>query len=101
VWGGQTTAVRYATTTPSQEDVAYTRELPLDAERLTQYRDERFFNCIVHASRDDFVYFDHDGHWASDVQTYLDLMQGDKREREIARDIKTQILNRFAGADRT
>lgn len=95
VWSGETSAERYVTTTPSQEDDAYTRELPLDDDRIDTYRDQRFYNCILHESREDFLYFGHDGHWASEVQTYLDLMQGDKREREIALDLKNRILNRF------
>jgi hypothetical protein len=101
VWGGETSAVRYAATTPSQEDVAYTRELPLSDDRLDRFRDERFYNCTLIESRDDFVYFGHDGHWASEIQTYLDLMQGDKREREIARDVEDRILNHFYNSDRT
>lgn len=96
VWSGETSAERYATTTPSQEDQAFARELPADETRLDPYRDDRFYNCILRASRDDFIYFDPNGPWASPIQTYLDLTQGDKREREIARDIKNQILNRFS-----
>ena len=95
VWDGKTSAERYATTTPSQENEAYTRELPVDQERLESFRDERFYNCVLHESREDVLYFGHDGHWASDVQTYLDLMQGDKREGEIATDIENRILRRF------
>ena len=95
VWGGKTSAERYATTTPSQEDQAYTRELPLAEKRIERYRDKRFYNCILHESREDYLYFGHDGHWASDVQTYLDLMRGDKREREIAQDLEERILSRF------
>ena len=95
VWGGETSAERYATTTPTQEDEAYTRELPIDEASIEKYRDKRFYNCVLHESRDHFVYFGHDGHWASDVQTYLDLTQGDKREREIAQDLQERILSRF------
>lgn len=94
VWDGQTSAERYATTTPSQQGVAFTREVPADTSRFDEYRDRRFYNCALHESRDDFVYFGHDEHWASDVQTYLDLMQGDKRERDIALDLEDQILHR-------
>jgi len=99
VWGGETSAERYATTTPSQEDRAYTRELPLDEGWIQKYRDDRFYNCILHESRENFLYFGHDGHWASDVQTYLDLTQGDKREREIAMDLESRILSRFDATD--
>ncbi len=95
IWGGETSAARYATTTPSQEAVAYTRDLPRNDNRIEKYRDKRFYNCQLHESRADFIYFGHDGHWASDVQTYLDLMRGDKREREIAQDLEERILSRF------
>jgi hypothetical protein len=69
--------------------------LLLDEDRIEKDRDNRFYNCMLHESRDDFVYIGHDGHWASDVQTYLDLTQGDKREREIAQDPQEEILGRF------
>ena len=95
IWDGKTSAERYATTTPSQEDEAYTRELPVDQERLETLRDERFYNCVLHESREDVLYFGHDEHWASDIQTHLELMQGDKREREIATDLENRLLRRF------
>jgi len=95
VWGGETSAERYATTTPAQEDVAYTRELPVENNQLSEFQNKRFYNCILRESREDFVYFGHAGHWAADIQTYLDLMQGDKREREVALQIEKRILNRF------
>lgn len=100
VWSGATSAERYATTTPAQENEAYTRTLPLDSSRFDAYRDKRFYNCMLHESKEDFVYFGHNGHWASEVQTYLDLMQGDKREREIAQDLEARILRRH-NADTT
>lgn len=101
VWGGEAAAARYTTTTPSQEDKVYTRELPLHESRLEEFRDKRFYNCILYVSQDDFLYFGHEDHWVSAIQTYLELMQGDKREREIARDLEDQILNRFHDADYT
>ena len=91
VWGASSSAERYATTTPAQEDEVYVRELPLDNE-IDAYKDARFYNCILHESREDFVYFGHEKRWASAVQTYLELANGDKREREIAQHIKQRIL---------
>lgn len=95
VWGAGSSAERYATTTPSQEHEVYVRELPLN-NGIDAYKDERFYNCILHESREDFVYFGHDKHWASEIQTYLELVNGDKREREIAHHIKQRILHRFS-----
>lgn len=95
IWSGVSSAGRYATTTPSQLDVAYVRELPTASRQLTEYEDERFYNCVLHETPDDTVFIGHQGLYASDVQTYMELMQGDKREREIAGQVEQHILSRF------
>lgn len=95
VWSGETSAERYAATTPSQEDEAFTRKIPSGHERLKEHENERFYNCILRETQEDFVYFGHDNHWASEIQTYLSLSQGDKREREISFDIEDKILSPF------
>ena len=99
IWSGMSSAERYATTTPSQQDVAYVRELPTASNQLTEYEDERFYNCVLHETPDDMVFVGHQGPYASDVQTYLELMQGDKREREIARQVEHHILTRFESTE--
>ncbi len=56
----------------------------------------RFSNIELLETDDDFVYFDtRDGLTASPVQTYLELMHGDKRERETAEQLRKTILQPF------
>jgi hypothetical protein len=54
---------------------------------------DRFANVSLLETRDDFVYFDRrPGLWASPIQTYLELLAGDKRERETAEQVRRVIL---------
>ena len=53
----------------------------------------RFPNIELLETAEDFVYFDaRENLAASPVQTYLELMQGDKREQETAAQLRTTIL---------
>ena len=53
----------------------------------------RFPNVELLETDEDFVYFDaRDNLAASPVQTYLDLMRGDKREQETAEQVRKAIL---------
>ena len=53
----------------------------------------RFPNVELLETDEDFVYFDaRDNLAASPVQTYLELMQGDKREQETAEQLRKAIL---------
>ena len=53
----------------------------------------RFANIELLETDENFVYFDaRDDIVASPVQTYLELMQGDKRERETAEQLRKTIL---------
>lgn len=53
----------------------------------------RFANIELLETNEDFVYFDaRDDLAASPVQTYLELMQGDKREQETAEQLRKAIL---------
>jgi len=53
----------------------------------------RFANVEFLATDEDFVYFDaRDDLAASPVQTFLELMQGDKREQETAEQLRRTIL---------
>jgi hypothetical protein len=53
----------------------------------------RFPNVELLETDEDFVYFDRrDNLVASPVQTYLELMQGDKREQETAEQLRKAIL---------
>lgn len=61
---------------------------------------ERFANVQLEETRDDIVYFDirRDGGAlrASPIQTYLELMSGDKRDRETAAQVAEGILREVA-----
>jgi len=60
---------------------------------------DRFANVSLLETRDDFVYFDRrPGLWASPIQTYLELLTGDKRERETADQVRRAILEPLAQA---
>ncbi len=67
-------------------------------KRLPATASDRFPNLEIIETRDAEVYFDarrEQGFcWASPVQTFLELMQGDKRDRETAQRIKTVIVDR-------
>jgi hypothetical protein len=53
----------------------------------------RFPNVELIETEDDFVFFDvRDTLVASPVQSYLELMRGDKREQETAEQIREAIL---------
>jgi len=66
-------------------------------ERLPGSSSDRFPNLELLATEDETVYFDarrEGDFWcASQVQVYLELMAGDKRDRETAEQLKTLILN--------
>jgi hypothetical protein len=60
---------------------------------------DRFANVVLLETRDDFVYFDRRPNLvASPVQTYLELMSGDKRDRETADQVRRVILGQLAQA---
>ena len=64
------------------------RRLGPDLEEMS-----RFPNIELLETEEDFVYFDvRDNLAASPVQTYLELMQGDKREQETAEQLRKVIL---------
>ncbi len=54
---------------------------------------DRFANVTLLETRDNFVYFDRrPGLIASPIQSYLELLAGDKRERETAEQVRRVIL---------
>jgi hypothetical protein len=95
VWSGASSAEFYTAAPPASVRTAYTRNQPDLNEEFSELLDERFYNCVVQQTRDDLVYFAPDGFWANEVETYLQLSQGDKREREIAENVRENILGRF------
>jgi hypothetical protein len=74
----------------------YCPRLEMLLERLSGSRTDRFPNVELIETDDETVYFDarEDAEfwWASPVQVYLELMAGDKRDREIAEQVKSFIL---------
>jgi hypothetical protein len=57
---------------------------------------ERFANLRILETSDDLVYFDIRNKagipWASPIQTYVELMSGDKRDRETASQIAENLM---------
>ena len=94
IWSGESCAEFYAATTPIKSFTVFVRAknnqgLPdLDLSI-------RFYNYIIYFLQpvEEYVFFDSRDYKASKIQTYLELSQLDKREKEIARDIEKDILN--------
>ncbi|HUT71606.1 MAG TPA: hypothetical protein VMW89_13115 [Desulfatiglandales bacterium] len=74
----------------------YCPRLEMLLERLSGSQSDRFPNLELVETEDETVYFDArqegDFWWASPVQVYLELMAGDKRDREIAEQVKSSLL---------
>jgi hypothetical protein len=74
----------------------YCPRLEMLLERLPGSRTDRFPNVELVETDDETVYFDARGNtefwWASPVQVYLELMAGDKRDRETAEQVRSLIL---------
>lgn len=74
----------------------YCPSLEMLAEQLPGSRTDRFPNLEIIETDDETVFFDawKNGElwWASKVQVYLELMAGDKRDKETAEQIKSLIL---------
>jgi len=74
----------------------YCPRLEMLLERLTGSQSDRFPNLELVETEDETVYFDarQEGNfwWASPVQVYLELMAGDKRDRETAEQVKSFLL---------
>ena len=95
IWSGESSAQLYASTTSEAVRRVYTSASIARLEALEEYQDSKFYNCIIELTKDDFVYFDSDGFWASRIETYLSLAQLDKREKQVAEEIAQQILEEF------
>ena len=74
----------------------YCPRLEMLLDRLPGSQSDRFPNLELIETEDETVYFDtrEEGNswWASPVQVYLELMAGDKRDRETAEQVKSFIL---------
>jgi len=96
MWTGESSAEAYTMTTPARMYSTYTRADSRALDRLAPWVSQRFYNCELKRTKQAFVYFDCNEHWSSPLECYLALSQLDKREREIALDIKEEILDRFS-----
>jgi hypothetical protein len=74
----------------------YCPSLEMLAERLPGSRTDRSPNLEIIETDDETVYFDarnDEGFWwASSVQAYLELISGDKRDKETAEQVRSLIL---------
>lgn len=81
---------------------------PIYVESLRRFRDEidfeegaRFSNVEFRETTSPLIYFDRreeqEVYWTSPVQTYLELANGGKREREIAEEMKPKLLEQNLG----
>ncbi len=101
VSAGMSSVDRYAVMQRGDLLSVYCPRLGMLLKRLSGDRSDRFPNLEILETEDDPVYFDcrkEAGNfwWASPVQVYLELMTGDKRDREAAEQVKSYILNKLA-----
>ena len=75
----------------------YCPEPELILKRVSGSSADRFPNVEIFQANEPFLYFDARAErgfrWASPVQVYLELMAGDKRDRETAEQVRDFILN--------
>ena len=96
IWAGESCAAFYATTTPINSFTVFVRGKN-NPGLLEPDISLRFYNYIIYflPPVEEYVFFDSQDYKASKLQSYLELSQLDKREKEIARDIEKDILNDF------
>jgi hypothetical protein len=100
---GLSSVARYAVM--QREDVlaVYCPRSALLQERLPGKVTDRFPNVELIDTEEEPLYFDAQEEkgflWASPVQTYLELMAGDKRDRETADQVKAYLASRWGGTD--
>ncbi len=95
---GTSSVERYAVMQRGAILSVYCPRIETLAERVQGSRSDRFPNLELLETEDETVYFDRryeeDFWWASPVQVYLELMTGDKRDRETAEQVKSQVFFR-------
>ena len=93
---GTSSVTRYAVMQRGDMLSVYCPRLEMLLEGLSGSQSDRFPNLELVETEDETVFFDAlqegDFWWASPVQVYLELMAGDKRDREIAEQVKSFIL---------
>jgi hypothetical protein len=103
VFSGQTSAPKYAVLAREPVVVAYCDRSPDDiiaAMSIKAERTDRFANLDLRQTDNTAVFFDAASEkvvtYASPVQSYLELMAGDKRQQETAQQVRDFILRRIA-----
>lgn len=98
VISGESSAYIYTATTIPNIHLAYVHDLIITDE-LKKLEDDRFYNVILQETQTPYVFFnmlqEKYLNYSSNIQSYLELNQGNKREREIALNIKESILGSF------
>ena len=93
---GTSSVTQYAVMQRGEVFSVYCPRLEMVLERLPGSQSDRFPNLELVETEDEPVYFDArkdgDSWWASPVQVYLELMAGDKRDRETAEQVRSFIL---------
>jgi hypothetical protein len=94
---GVSSVNRYAVMQRGDLLSVYCPRIDLLLNGLPGSESDRFPNLELLETDDEAVYFDSrradDFWWASPVQVYVELMTGDKRDRETAEQVKTFILS--------
>ena len=103
---GLGSATRYAVMQRGEVLSIYCPRPEMLLARLPSGESDRFPNMEVVSSEDETVYFDArldaaiGFRWASPVQTWLEMMRGDKRDQETAGQVKAAILREAGGTIR-
>ena len=97
IFAGESCADVYTSTPPISMFTVFLKQNEIPSNFIKEYVDIRFYNTtlLVLSNSDNYVFFARNNNYASKLQTYLELTQLDKREKEIAQDIKKEILDEF------
>ena len=93
IWTGESSAELYTSTTPSNKFYIYSLSNYSPNDLIGNYIDNKFYNYVIYYIKDRYVFFDSYNNYASNIQTFIELSHLDKREKEIAEDIKRDIIN--------
>lgn len=97
IFAGESCTDVYTSTPPISMFTVFLKQTEIPSNFIKEYVDIRFYNItlLVLSNSDNYVFFARNNNYASKLQTYLELTQLDKREKEIALDIKKEILDEF------
>ena len=94
--GGLSSVSRYAVMQRGEEVTIYSARPEEVIKQLPGKETDKFANLKLVEIEDATVYFDAREEngllWSSPVQTYLELMKGDKRDQETAQQVRNEIL---------